>query len=114
MQKQSKKQSRLTRVRSSLRLSGRPRLSIYRSNEHIWAQVIDDQSSTTVASTSTKILERKSGDTKTMRATAVGSEIAKLAIAKKVTKVVFDRGSYKYHGRVKAVAEAARLAGLEF
>ena len=56
----------------------------------------------------------KKGDTKTMRSTALGAEIARLAIEKKITKIVFDRGAYKYHGRVKAVADAARTAGLEF
>ena len=98
MQKSNKKVSRSTRVRASIKTSGRPRLSIYRSNAHLWAQIIDDAK----------------GETKIVRATAVGTEIAKLALAKKITKIVFDRGSYKFHGRVKAVAEAARLGGLQF
>jgi large subunit ribosomal protein L18 len=81
---------------------------------HIWAQIIDDSTHKTIVSVNTKAIKSKKGDTKTMRSTALGTEIAKLANAKKVTKIVFDRGAYKYHGRVKAVAEAARSAGLEF
>lgn len=81
---------------------------------HLWAQIIDDVKGETVVAVSTKSLEFKKGETKTMRSTAVGTEIAKQAIAKKITKIVFDRGAYKYHGRVKAVADAARAAGLEF
>jgi large subunit ribosomal protein L18 len=114
MKKQTRKQSRTLRVRSSIKTSGRPRLTIYRSNMHIWAQVIDDASHKTIVSVNTKAMKAKKGDTKTMRSTALGAEIAKLAIAKKITKIVFDRGAYKYHGRVKAVADAARIAGLEF
>lgn len=114
MQKRNKKQSRTLRVRSSIKTSGRPRLTIYRSNMHIWAQIIDDASHHTIVSVNTKAIKSTKGDTKTMKSTALGAEIAKLALAKKITKIVFDRGAYKYHGRVKAVADAARAAGLEF
>lgn len=114
MQLKNKKQNRTLRVRSSVKSSGRPRLTIYRSNLHLWAQIIDDAKHLTIVSTSTKVLKRQDGDTKTIRAAAVGAEIALLAKAKKITKVVFDRGAYKYHGRVKAVAEAAREGGLQF
>lgn len=114
MQLKNKKQNRTLRVRSIVKASGRPRLTIYRSNLHLWAQIIDDTKHVTLVSASTKALSFQKGDTKTIRATAVGAEIAKLAGAKKITKVVFDRGAYKYHGRVKAVAEAARAGGLEF
>ncbi len=110
MQTKTKKQARLTRVRATLRESGRPRLSVIRSNKHIWAQLIDDKTGTTVVSANSKTVK----GTKTERSTAVGMTIAKLALGKKVLKVVFDRGSYKFHGRVKALAEAARAAGLEF
>jgi len=110
MQMKSKKQARLTRVRASLRSSGRARLSVIRSNKHIWAQLIDDATGTTIAAANSKAVK----GTKTETATAVGKAIAEAALAKKVTKVVFDRGSYQYHGRVKALAEAARTAGLEF
>jgi large subunit ribosomal protein L18 len=114
MQLKNKKQNRATRVRASVKTSGRPRLSVYRSNMHIWAQIIDDVTGQTVAAVGTKTLTIKKGDTKTMQATLVGTEIAKIALAKKITKIVFDRGAYKFHGRVKAVAEAARAGGLEF
>ncbi len=114
MQKKNTQQSRLTRVRARLRSSSRVRLSVYRTNLHVWAQLIDDRKQQTIVAVNSKTLKSKKGDTKTMRATAVGSEIAKLALAQKITRVVFDRGSYKYHGRVKAVADAARAAGLEF
>ncbi len=81
---------------------------------HLWAQIIDDAKHETIAAVNTKTLKLKKGDTKTMAASAVGTEIARLAQEKKITKIVFDRGAYKYHGRVKAVAEAARAAGLQF
>lgn len=106
----SRSLARLTRVRTKLRASGRPRLSVIRSNQHIWAQVIDDVTGTTVVSANSKALK----GTKTERSIAVGKTIAELALAKKVTKIVFDRGSYRFHGRVKALAEAARAGGLEF
>lgn len=114
MQLKNKKQNRTLRVRSSIKTSLRPRLSIYRSTQHLWAQIIDDQTHQTVVSVNTKTLGSKKGDTKTLRAAAVGAEIARLAKAKKITQIVFDRGAYKYHGRVKAVADAARTGGLEF
>jgi large subunit ribosomal protein L18 len=114
MQKRNKQQARTLRVRSSIKSVGRPRLQVYRSSRHIWAQIIDDLKHETVAAVGTKTLKSVQGDTKTMQAASVGTEIARLAIAKKITKIVFDRGAYKYHGRVKAVAQAARAAGLEF
>lgn len=106
----SKKQARLTRVRTILRASGRPRLCVIRSNQNIWAQLIDDATGTTLVSANSKGLK----GTKTEAAMVVGTTIAELALAKKVTKVVFDRGAYRFHGRIKALAEAARAAGLEF
>ena len=94
----------------------RPRLNVYRSLNHIYVQVIDDQHGATLVSASTA--EGKKEDRKTggnvASAKAVGKVIAERAKAKGVTKVVFDRGGYIYHGRVKAVAEAAREAGLQF
>jgi len=104
---------RKNRVRSGVRgTSERPRLSVFISNLHISAQIIDDSKQMTVVSYSTT--GKKLKGTKTERAAAVGSEIAKLAKAKKINKVVLDRGPKMYHGRVKALAEAAREAGLEF
>lgn len=114
MIKKNRKQSHAKRVRASVKTSLRPRLTIYRSNMHIWAQIIDDVNHKTLVSLNTKSIKIEKGDTKTVRSTKLGEQIAKLALAKKITKIVFDRGSYKYHGRVKAVADAARLAGLEF
>lgn len=114
MQKKNQKLARTLRVRSSVKTSLRPRLTIYRSNIHLWAQVIDDKSGKTLVAVNTKVLKSAKDATKTVKAAAVGTEIARLAVAQKITKVVFDRGAYKYHGRVKAVAEAARAGGLVF
>ena len=95
----------------------RPRLNVYRSLNHIYVQVIDDLHGTTLVSASTaegkKKEDRKTGGN-VASAKAVGKVIAERAKAKGVTKVVFDRGGYIYHGRVKAIADAAREAGLQF
>ena len=94
----------------------RPRLCVYRSLGHIYAQVIDDRSGKTLVSASTaegKKEERRTGGN-VASAKAVGKTIADRAKAKGVTKVVFDRGGYIYHGRVKALADSAREAGLQF
>jgi len=107
-----------TRVRT--RLSGtpeRPRLNVYRSVAHIYAQVIDDRGGRTIASASSVDKETKKnlkGGGNIASAKAVGKIIAERAKAAGVTQVVFDRGGYKYHGRVKALADAAREAGLKF
>jgi len=89
----------------------RPRLSVFKSNTRIVAQIIDDSKGVTVASISDTTVK---GKTKTERAHAAGMEIAKLAVAKKVSKVVFDRGGFMYTGRVKAFADGAREGGLSF
>ncbi|MDO4912486.1 MAG: 50S ribosomal protein L18 [Lactobacillus sp.] len=91
----------------------RPRLSIFRSNKNIYAQVIDDVAGVTLASAST-LDKSVSGSTKTEQAQAVGKAIAEAAKAKNITEVVFDRSGYLYHGRVSALAEAARENGLVF
>ena len=96
------------------KLSGtteRPRLNVYRSLNHIYAQVIDDQQGVTLASAST--IKMKNGGN-VAAAKEIGKAVAEAAVAKGVKRVVFDRGGYLYHGRVKAVADAAREAGLEF
>jgi large subunit ribosomal protein L18 len=106
---------RAARVRLRLKKvgAGRPRLSVFRSSKNIYAQVIDDARGVTLAHAST--LEEKSQKGAYKHAAArVGSLIAKRAIDKGVTDVVFDRGSYIFHGRIKALAEAAREAGLNF
>jgi len=90
----------------------RPRLSVYRSNSHIYAQLIDDENSKTLASSSDKSISEKG--TGVLIAEKVGSTLAKLALAQKIESVVFDRNGYKYHGRVKALADAARSEGLKF
>ncbi len=95
----------------------RPRLDIYRSLNHIYAQVIDDSNGTTIASASTldkEVAELIKGKTKTESARIVGEVVAKRAISKKVEEVVFDRGGYIYTGRVQAVADGARASGLKF
>ena len=108
---------RKQRVRISLRrtANGRPRLSVFRSSKHIYAQVIDDTVGKTVASASTldKDLKGKIGATKD-GAAAVGKAVAERARKAGVSRVVFDRGGFLFHGRVKALADAAREGGLEF
>lgn len=89
----------------------RPRLSVYRSLNHIYAQLIDDENGKTIVSASDKDI--KVGKTKTEKAFEVGKIIAQKAAEKKITNVVFDRGMFQYHGRVKAVAEAAKESGLQ-
>ena len=101
------------RVRKNIRgVSARPRLAVFRSSNHIYAQVIDDdRGHTSAAATS---LEMKRKDTKTDIAKAVGEKIAQSALSAGVAKVVFDRGGYKYHGRVKALADAMREMKIKF
>ena len=108
---------RRRRVRTTLRghASGKPRLSVHRSGRHIYAQVIDDSAGKTLAAASTldKELKGKTGATRD-GAAAVGKTIAERAKAAGVSRVVFDRGGFLFHGRVKALADAAREGGLEF
>ena len=107
---------RHTRVRKNVGGTPvRPRLAVYRSLSHIYAQVIDDEAGKTLvaASDMEKDLKATPGN-KTARAKAVGATVAQKAQAAGVTQVVFDRGGNRYHGRVKALAEAARDAGLQF
>lgn len=95
----------------------RPRLSVFRSLKHIYAQVIDDQTGRTLAAASdleAGVREQRDGYTKTEIAKFVGRHVAERAKAAGIHRVVFDRGGFKYHGRVKALADAAREAGLEF
>ena len=110
-------EKRRRRNRTTLRARGgdRPRLSVHRSGKHIYAQVIDDNDGRTVAAAST--LEealRGSSGANVAAASEVGKRVAEAAKAVGVTQVVFDRGGFLYHGRVKALADAAREAGLEF
>ena len=91
----------------------RPRLNVYRSLNHIYAQVIDDQKGETLVSASTLSLKVKTGGN-VAAAREIGKAVAELAVKQGIKKVVFDRGGYLYHGRIKALADAARAAGLEF
>ncbi|MCH4123803.1 MAG: 50S ribosomal protein L18 [Levilactobacillus sp.] len=112
--KNKTRQKRHMRVRN--KISGtaeRPRLNVFRSNKNIYAQVIDDVAGVTLVSASTLDSDVK-GDNKTDQAKAVGELVAKRAVEKKISDVVFDRGGYLYHGRVQALAEAARENGLKF
>ena len=112
--KKTQKLSRQIRVRAKIKgTSAKPRLSVFRSNQHVFAQVIDDQKHTTIVGVSENQIELKNLK-KSDVAKELGKLVAKKAIAKKVSEVIFDRGSYKYHGRVKAVAEGAREGGLKF
>ena len=112
----SMRQARHERIRKTLiGTSAIPRLCVFRSNTGIYAQIIDDESRTTLVSASSldKDLKIKNGSN-VEAAKVVGKSIAEKATKAKITKVVFDRGGYLYHGRVKALAEAARENGLEF
>ena len=102
------------RIRRKLSGTGeRPRLNVYRSLNHIYAQVIDDQKGETLVSASTMETKSKTGGN-IASAKEIGKAVAENAVAKGIMKVVFDRGGYLYHGRIKALADAAREAGLEF
>lgn len=108
---------RARRVRTALkaRANGKPRLSVHRSGRHIYAQVIDDAAGRTVAAASTLDADGKGKTGATSQAAAeVGKRVAAAAVKAGVTKVVFDRGGFLFHGRVKALADAAREGGLEF
>ena len=116
----AKKDKNIARVRRHARvrakLSGTaeaPRLCVYRSNKNIEAQIIDDVKGVTLVSSSSMALKLENGSN-VEAAAKVGQDIAEKALAKKIKKVVFDRSGYIYHGRVKALAEAAREAGLNF
>jgi len=113
--KQNKKiLKRKTRVRSKIKgTDSRPRLSVFRSNRFVYAQLINDEKGQTILGVSEKGIDGKTIG-KSARAKALGVLLAKKAIAKKVKQVVFDRGSYPYHGRVSAIAEGAREGGLKF
>jgi len=109
---------RHARVRAKVEgTTPRPRLCVFRSLNHIYAQVIDDLKGYTLTSASTldpEIKDEVAGKVKTAKAELVGSLVAKRALSKGVNQVIFDRGGYKYHGRIKALAEAARQTGLKF
>ena len=113
------KEARRKKIRSRVRgkISGtaeRPRLSVFRSNKDIYVQLIDDVTGVTLAAASSRDKDFARTGTKTEQSKSVGTAIAKKASEKGIAAVVFDRGGYLYHGRVKAVAEGAREGGLKF
>ena len=114
--RRTNRQRRHRRVRKKIHgTAARPRLAVYRSNKHLTLQVIDDDLGRTIASASSvEADERTKGGATVDAATRLGTLVAERAKAAGVTKVVFDRGGYLFHGRIAAVAEAARAAGLEF
>ncbi len=112
--KNRSRERRAARVRGKVRgTAARPRLSVFRSNRAIWAQVIDDSMGRTLASASSVHVTEK-GLSKKDQAAKVGELLAERAKAAGIERVVFDRGSYLYHGRVKALADGARQGGLDF
>lgn len=112
LKKREGAERRAIRTRAKIRgTATRPRLTVFRSQTHIYAQVIDDAAGKTLAAASDMGAE---GGKPLERAARVGADVAKKAVTAGVKQVVFDRGAYLYHGRVKAVADAAREAGLEF
>lgn len=114
MNKIARKIKRQIRTRSKIKgTADRPRLSVYKSNLYMYAQLIDDDAKKTIIGVSEKHL-KEAPVGKIAKAKAVGILLAKKAIEKKVKKVVFDRGSYSYHGRISGIAEGAREGGLEF
>ncbi len=113
--KQDKRVARQARVRATVKgTSARPRLSVYKSLTNIYAQLIDDETRTTLVSASTLDAEVKVKASNVEAAKEVGTLVAKRALEKKIDTVVFDRNGYLYHGKVKELAEAARAAGLKF
>ncbi len=111
--KRAKAIRRAQRTRASIKSGQKPRLHVYRSLRHISAQIIDDQVGKTLAASSDKAIDTK-GKKPVEIAALVGTDIAQKAVAAGIVEIVFDRGPFKYHGRVKALAEAAREAGLQF
>lgn len=110
--KNTQRARRLTRIRKKITfVSDRPRLTVYRSNVNIYAQIIDDKKAKTLVSASSKEVKAVK---KTEQAAAVGQLIAQKAKDAKIKTVVFDKGAYKFHGRVKALADGAREGGLQF
>ena len=113
------KNDRRLRIKKRIRkivtgTSEQPRLAVFRSNKEIYAQIINDESGTTLVSASSKQKDIKAKGTKTEVAATVGKAIAEKAIKAGIKTIAFDRGGYLYHGRVKALAEAAREGGLKF
>jgi large subunit ribosomal protein L18 len=122
LSKKEKRERRHKRVRAKIFGTAKiPRLCVFRSNQHIYAQLIDDEENKVITQASDKEVNALSGSknikvsgNKSLKSFEVGKLVAQKAYEKKIKKTVFDRGGYKYHGRVKALAEGAREKGLEF
>jgi large subunit ribosomal protein L18 len=115
--REESRERRRRRVRAKVAgTPSRPRLNVFRSLQHIYVQLIDDEAGNTIASASSldNEIRSQSGLKKSDQATAVGKLLAQRARERSITQVVFDRAGYRYHGRIKAVAEGARAGGLEF
>jgi large subunit ribosomal protein L18 len=115
LSREEARKKRKTRIRKKVNgTADRPRLVVFRSNKHIYAQIIDDLAGATLASASTLALEGDNVRLTVDNAKLVGKKVAEEAIKKSITNVVFDRNGFVYHGRVKAVADGAREGGLNF
>jgi len=115
LEKQEKRQKRHKKIRAKVfGTHSKPRLSVFRSAKHIYVQLVDDEKRKTLLSASDLKIKKSKSKGKTTGAFSLGKLIAEKALEKKIEKVVFDRGGYKYHGRIKAVAEGAREGGLKF
>ena len=117
MNKKASRMKRALKIRSNIKRLGANRLSVHKTSKHIYAQIITENGTVTVASASTTQADIKSAVKSTGNiesAVLVGKAVADIAIAAGITEVTFDRSSFKYHGRVKALADAAREAGLKF
>ena len=113
LKKDISRKRRIKRTRAKISgTTARPRLSVFRSLRYIYAEIIDDEKGKVLTSIDSRKLKKAKNNIET--AGKIGEEIAKLAIAKKISEVVFDKRGYKYHGKVKALAEGARKAGLKF
>ncbi len=114
-EKNARRIRRHRRVRARIiGVAERPRMTVFRSNKHLWIQLIDDKAGHTIAAVSDRELSSKDAKGRVSAAMLLGGMIAKKAQEKKITSAVFDRGSYRYHGIVRAVAEGARKGGLTF
>jgi len=115
LKKQEKRQRRHIHVRAKIKgTKKRPRLSVFKSNKYIYTQLIDDINSKTLVSANDVKIDKNDKLNKIEKAKEIGSLLAKKAIENKIENIVFDRSGYKYHGRVKAIAEGAREGGLKF
>jgi len=115
MDKRKKRIIRKSRIKAKIRGTKEvPRLTVFRSNKYVYAQLIDDEKGRTILGASEKQIEKIPSSKRIDKSKALGMKIAKLASAKKIKKVVFDRSGYAYHGRIKAIAQGAREGGLNF